>query len=166
MLEITMSQCCADLGLRKRHANLQPQRNSASRKSRATSATSSQHRFLCCNSPSTNELGVAPSGSGERFIWHAGQTRSEGYQHFGLAERPQYGFTASTASEPVGPKFVRITDLLDGRIDWETVPFCECTEPEKYLLRDDDLLFAHTGATIDWQDAFASRSACKPRPLN
>src|SRR5262245_54591909 len=64
-----------------------------------------------------------------------------------LVERPQYGFTASAASEPVGPKFVRITDLQDGRIDWETVPFCECTEAEKYLLRDDDLLFARTGAT-------------------
>jgi type I restriction enzyme, S subunit len=64
-----------------------------------------------------------------------------------LGERPQYGFTASAATEPVGPKFVRITDLQDGRIDWETVPFCECTEPEKYLLREDDLLFARTGAT-------------------
>lgn len=64
-----------------------------------------------------------------------------------LAERPQYGFTASAATEPVGPKFVRITDLQDGRIDWENVPFCECAEPEKHLLRDDDLLFARTGAT-------------------
>lgn len=64
-----------------------------------------------------------------------------------LAEKPQYGFTASAATEPVGPRFVRITDLQDGRIDWETVPFCECTEPDKYLLRGDDLLFARTGAT-------------------
>ncbi len=64
-----------------------------------------------------------------------------------LAERPQYGFTASAALEPVGPKFVRITDLQDGKIDWDSVPFCECTEPDKYLLQDDDLLFARTGAT-------------------
>src|SRR5437016_4260359 len=64
-----------------------------------------------------------------------------------LAERPQYGYTASAATEPVGPKFVRITDLQGGRIDWQSVPFCECPEPEKYLLRDDDLLFARTGAT-------------------
>jgi type I restriction enzyme, S subunit len=64
-----------------------------------------------------------------------------------LAERPQYGFTASAALEPVGPKFVRITDLQDGKIDWDSVPFCECAEPEKCLLQDDDLLFARTGAT-------------------
>ena len=64
-----------------------------------------------------------------------------------LAERPQYGFTASAAIEPIGPKFVRITDLQDGKIDWDIVPFCECAEPEKYLLQDDDLLFARTGAT-------------------
>jgi type I restriction enzyme S subunit len=64
-----------------------------------------------------------------------------------LAERPQYGFTATAAIEPVGPKFVRITDLQDGKIDWNTVPFCECAEPGKYLLQDDDLLFARTGAT-------------------
>jgi type I restriction enzyme S subunit len=64
-----------------------------------------------------------------------------------LVERPQYGFTASAANEPVGPKLVRITDLQDGRIDWASVPYCECAEPEKYLLCDDDLLFARTGAT-------------------
>ena len=64
-----------------------------------------------------------------------------------LAEHPQYGFTASATTEPVGPKFVRITDLQDGKIDWTHVPFCECLEPEKYLLKDNDILFARTGAT-------------------
>lgn len=64
-----------------------------------------------------------------------------------LTERPQYGFTASAVSEPVGPKFVRITDLKDGQIDWASVPFCECPKPEAYLLNQNDLLFARTGAT-------------------
>src|SRR5437867_11597144 len=64
-----------------------------------------------------------------------------------LSERPQYGFTASAASEPVSPKFVRITDLQDGKIDWPSVPFCECGDPEKYALRKNDILFARTGAT-------------------
>jgi type I restriction enzyme S subunit len=64
-----------------------------------------------------------------------------------LTEDPQYGFTASAASEPVGPKLVRITDLQDGRIKWETVPYCECPEPTKYLLKAGDILFARTGAT-------------------
>ena len=64
-----------------------------------------------------------------------------------LAEHPQYGFTASATSQPAGPKFVRITDLQDGQIDWERVPFCECEHPDKYTLRENDILFARTGAT-------------------
>lgn len=64
-----------------------------------------------------------------------------------LADHPQYGFTASASELPIGPKFVRITDLHDAGIDWETVPFCKCEEPEKYLLHPSDLLFARTGAT-------------------
>ena len=64
-----------------------------------------------------------------------------------LTEEPQYGFTASAKTEPVGPTFVRITDLQDANIRWETVPYCECREPEKYLLQTGDVLFARTGAT-------------------
>jgi len=64
-----------------------------------------------------------------------------------LAEDPQYGFTASATAASVGPKFVRITDLQDANIDWETVPYCRCDHPAKYLLQPNDLLFARTGAT-------------------
>jgi type I restriction enzyme S subunit len=64
-----------------------------------------------------------------------------------LSERPQYGFTARATLEPVGPKFVRITDLQDGKIHWASVPFCKCEDPEKYKLRNNDVLFARTGAT-------------------
>ncbi len=66
---------------------------------------------------------------------------------FRVSEKPQYGFTASAVAEEVGPKFVRITDLQGGRIDWEMVPYCQCPEPENYLLKPNDLLFARTGAT-------------------
>lgn len=64
-----------------------------------------------------------------------------------LAENAQYGFTASATSAPVGPKFVRITDLQDANIDWDAVPYCDCNDPPKYLLEPYDLLFARTGAT-------------------
>ncbi len=64
-----------------------------------------------------------------------------------MAEQPQYGFTASASSEPVGLKFVRITDLQDGGINWDTVPYCKCDTPENYLLAHNDILFARTGAT-------------------
>jgi type I restriction enzyme, S subunit len=64
-----------------------------------------------------------------------------------LAEQPQYGFTASAVSHPIGPKLVRITDLQDGKIEWDRVPFCECPEEGRFALRDHDILFARTGAT-------------------
>ncbi|MBX9259287.1 restriction endonuclease subunit S [Desmonostoc muscorum CCALA 125] len=64
-----------------------------------------------------------------------------------LAENPQYGFTDSASIEEVGAKFVRITDLKDGGINWDTVPYCKCDEPEKYLIYPNDILFARTGAT-------------------
>ena len=64
-----------------------------------------------------------------------------------LTESPQYGFTASAAKEGGGPRYVRITDLQHGAIDWSSVPRCECPEPSRYWLRRGDLLFARTGAT-------------------
>ena len=52
-----------------------------------------------------------------------------------LAGKPQYGFTASACSDPVGPRFVRITDLQDAKINWLVVPLTvRCQEPEKYRL--------------------------------
>ena len=64
-----------------------------------------------------------------------------------LCGKPQYGFTASAVSQPVGPKLLRITDIQNGRVDWSTVPYCRCTEFDKYRLQKGDILFARTGAT-------------------
>ena len=64
-----------------------------------------------------------------------------------VIEQPQYGYTASASHEPVGVKLVRITDIQAGKIDWNSVPYCECEYPEKYLLRENDILFARTGGT-------------------
>lgn len=64
-----------------------------------------------------------------------------------LIDGCQYGVTTSASTTPVGPKFVRITDLKDGQVDWSTVPFCECPDVSKYKLQLNDLLFARTGAT-------------------
>ena|SRR5665647_1677004 len=36
-----------------------------------------------------------------------------------FCKNPQYGYTQSAKSEPVGPKFLRITDIQDGKVDWE-----------------------------------------------
>jgi len=66
-----------------------------------------------------------------------------------LAENIQYGHTESAKEEPLGPKFLRITDIQDGRVDWDAVPYCECSKEEhrKYRLESGDIVFARTGAT-------------------
>ena len=33
-----------------------------------------------------------------------------------------YGLTASASNDFVGPKFLRITDIVSGQLDWNTVP--------------------------------------------
>lgn len=64
-----------------------------------------------------------------------------------LCGKPQYGYTESASAAPIGPRFVRITDIQGGRVNWETVPYCECDELDKYRLQTGDILFARTGAT-------------------
>lgn len=62
----------------------------------------------------------------------------------------QYGYTASADFEFDGPKFLRITDIANDYIDWETVPNCDISEKEKqkYLLEKGDVIVARTGATV------------------
>lgn len=64
-----------------------------------------------------------------------------------FCDPPQYGYTESACNEPIGPRFLRITDIQDGHVDWDSVPYCRCPDPSKYLLRPGDLVFARTGAT-------------------
>ncbi len=64
-----------------------------------------------------------------------------------ITENIQYGYTEKASESEIGPKYVRITDLKDGRVNWDTVPYCKCNEPEQYLLKQNDLIFARTGAT-------------------
>ncbi len=60
-----------------------------------------------------------------------------------------YGYTASATNDPVGPKFLRITDIANGRLCWETVPYCSISveNSEKYLLKSGNIVIARTGAT-------------------
>ncbi len=64
-----------------------------------------------------------------------------------LCGQPQYGYTESATLQPIGPRFLRITDIQDGDVNWESVPYCPCNELGKYRLADGDILFARTGAT-------------------
>jgi len=57
----------------------------------------------------------------------------------------QYGYTASATSEPVGPKFLRVTDInKQNWIEWSSVPHCEINEEAKkdYALKLGDLVVA------------------------
>jgi type I restriction enzyme S subunit len=66
-----------------------------------------------------------------------------------MADSIQYGHTASAIERKDGPRFLRITDIQDGRVDWNTVPSCDIpkTDIPKYRLSSGDLVFARTGAT-------------------
>ncbi len=66
-----------------------------------------------------------------------------------LAERVDYGFTASATVDSSGPKFLRITDIQAGDVDWSTVPYCSCGAGElaRYALAKGDIVFTRTGAT-------------------
>lgn len=66
-----------------------------------------------------------------------------------LALTIDYGHTSSAVDTPEGPRFLRITDIQDGRVDWLSVPGCTLDpgDAEKYQLISGDLVFARTGAT-------------------
>lgn len=62
--------------------------------------------------------------------------------------KPEYGFTTSATTDFIGPKFLRITDIQDDKVDWETVPYCECKlDKDRYLLKSGDIVVARIGAT-------------------
>ena len=63
--------------------------------------------------------------------------------------KPDYGYTESANNSPVGPKFLRITDIQNDAVNWENVPYCICSEEikEKYLLKTGDIVIARIGAT-------------------
>lgn len=61
----------------------------------------------------------------------------------------QYGYNAPAL--PSGRiKMVRISDIQDNKVLWDTVPYCEIKESEidAYLLKENDILFARTGGTV------------------
>ena len=64
-----------------------------------------------------------------------------------ISDNIQYGL--SNSAEKVGTcRFLRITDIQNGGVDWDTVPFTNTNELDKYLLHINDILFARTGGTV------------------
>jgi type I restriction enzyme S subunit len=69
-----------------------------------------------------------------------------------LCELIDYGYTASAEQGEVGPKFLRITDIVPDVIDWSAVPYCliEDDRLERFRLTEGDIVIARTGATVGY----------------
>lgn len=61
-----------------------------------------------------------------------------------------YGYTASSNENLQEFRLLRITDIQNDKVNWDTVPGCEitCEQADQYLLRNGDILIARTGGTI------------------
>ena len=66
-----------------------------------------------------------------------------------LSESIQYGYNAP-ALDVGSIKMVRISDIQENIVNWESVPFCFIAEKDisTYLLAPNDILFARTGGTV------------------
>jgi type I restriction enzyme S subunit len=60
-----------------------------------------------------------------------------------------YGYTTKASFDIEGPRFLRITDIQEGKVDWNKVPSCDISEADyiKHKLQVNDIVFARTGAT-------------------
>ena len=67
----------------------------------------------------------------------------------GDVTKNQYGYTAKALKNDSLPKMLRITDIQNGAVNWHEVPNCEIDneQKKKYLLQDNDIVIARTGAT-------------------
>ena len=64
-----------------------------------------------------------------------------------ICSKPQYGWT-SKASHSGTLKYVRTTDISNGKINWEKVPFCSKIpdDTEKYRVQINDILVSRAGS--------------------
>jgi len=66
-----------------------------------------------------------------------------------LSQSIQYGYNAP-AKQAGRIKMVRISDIQDNKVLWDSVPYCDIEESDidTYLLQANDILFARTGGTV------------------
>ena len=65
-----------------------------------------------------------------------------------ICSKIDYGYTAKANPALKEPKFLRITDIQDGNVNWDETPGCEidpATEKKKKL-QSGDIVFARTGS--------------------
>ncbi|MGT2812447.1 restriction endonuclease subunit S [Streptococcus minor] len=66
-----------------------------------------------------------------------------------ISQRINYGYTASAESKG-NAKFLRITDIQNGKVNWNRVPYCSISREklDNYILYPGDIVIARTGGTI------------------
>ena len=47
-----------------------------------------------------------------------------------VSEKIDYGLTTSAREIKGNPKFLRITDIQDNNVNWDSVPSCDCSEKD------------------------------------
>lgn len=64
-----------------------------------------------------------------------------------ICSTPQYGWTCKAAKRGK-VKYLRTSDISNGEINWDSVPFCEQSPPDidKYRIRADDILVSRAGS--------------------
>ena len=64
-----------------------------------------------------------------------------------VSKSVDYGYTASATTIDTGFKFLRITDIQNGFVEWQSVPFCKIDQAlaPKYRLESGDIVVARTG---------------------
>lgn len=126
--------------------------NSLIQKLEATAQALYKHWFVAFEFP--NEEGKPYKSSGGEMVQSELGDIPKGWDAIKLGGmvQTQYGFTASAEFKNVGPKLVRITDIAQSQINWNSVPYCEVPSKElkKYLLNCGDIVIARTGATAGY----------------
>lgn len=66
------------------------------------------------------------------------------------SESIQYGLTCTSTPNGTGFRYVRITDIQNRQIEWDSVPFADAAGQKAglYQIAVNDILFARTGATV------------------
>lgn len=67
-----------------------------------------------------------------------------------LSDKIHYGYNASADFDRNDVRLLRITDIQNNKVNWETVPGCRYSDAtlESYGLSNGDILIARTGGTI------------------
>lgn len=67
-----------------------------------------------------------------------------------ISNKIHYGYNASAKQEKKDIRLLRITDIQNNKVNWETVPGCDYSNNDiaNYLLSINDIVIARTGGTI------------------